>query len=129
MSDTRTIVNEFFRRLGVMDADGVGAPFAETIDWYVPGPKALPWTGHRHRRAQVREYFQTLWAHLHTEQSKVSLDQLMIEGEDASALGNLGHVTNITEQHYALQLRVKDGAITNLQLYEDTYAVANAFGV
>ena len=72
-----------------------------------------------------------MWSHLHTEQSKVSLDQLMIEGEDASALGNLGHATDTTPftTPFALQLRVKDGAITNLQLYEDTYAVANAFGV
>jgi hypothetical protein len=82
---------------------------------------------------KCRSISQRLWSHLHTEQSKVSLDQLMIEGEDASALGNLGHVTNTTEQPFttpfALQLRVKDGAITNLQLCKDTYAVANAFGV
>jgi uncharacterized protein len=42
MSDTRSTVNEFFRRLGVMDADGVAALFAEAIDWYVPGPSDLP---------------------------------------------------------------------------------------
>ena len=92
MSDTRTTVNEFFPGLGVMDADGLAALFAETIDWYVPGPKALPSTGHRQRRAQVPEYFQTVWSHFHTEQAKVNLDQLMIEGEDfvkASAITNL----------------------------------------
>ncbi len=34
MSDTRSTVNEFFRRLGAMDADGVAALFAEAIDRY-----------------------------------------------------------------------------------------------
>jgi hypothetical protein len=87
MSDTRATVNEFLGRLGARDADGVAALFAETIDWYVPGSSALPWTGHRTRRAQVADFFRTMWSHFHLEQSEVKLDRLIIEGEDAAALG------------------------------------------
>ena len=133
MSDTRSTVNEFFRRIGLMDADGVAALFAEAIDWYVPGSSDLPWTGHRSRREDVPDYFRTMWSHFHLEKSNVKLDQLLIEGEDAVAFGTFSHVTNTTERPFstpfALHVKIKDGAITTLQLYEDTYVVGRVFGV
>jgi len=133
MSDTRSTVNEFFRRLGVMDADGVAALFAEAIDWYVPGPSDLPWTGHRSRRGDVPDYFHTLCSHIHLEKSKVKLEQLVIEGEDAVAFGTFSHVTSTTERPFStpfvLHVKIKDGAITTLQPYEDTYVVGRVFGV
>jgi ketosteroid isomerase-like protein len=133
MSDTRGTVNEFFLRLGAMDAEGLAALFAETIDWYVPGATNLPWTGHRTRRGDVPDYFRTLWSHLHLEMSQAKLDQLIIEGDDAIALGTFSHVAKTTERPFstpfALHLKIQDGSITLLQLYEDTYVVGKAFGV
>jgi ketosteroid isomerase-like protein len=105
--------------LGAMDPDGVAALFAETIDWYVPAASDLPWTGHRSRRANVPDYFHTMWSHFHLEKSQVKLDQLLMEGEDAVAFGTFSHVTKTTEQPFttpfALHLKIKDGAITALQ--------------
>jgi ketosteroid isomerase-like protein len=105
----------------------------ETIDWYVPGPTDLPWTGLRNRRADMPDYFRTKWSHFHLEKSQVKLDQLLIESGDALALGTFSHVTNTTERPsntpFALHLKIKDGAITALQLYEDAYVVGKAFGV
>lgn len=129
MSDTRSTVNEFLGRLGAMYADGVAALFAETIDWHVPGSPELPWTGRRTRRADVPVYFRTMWSYFHLERSQVKLDKVIVEGEDAGALGIFSHVTNTTEQPFALHVTVKDSAITALQLYEDTYVAAKAFGV
>jgi ketosteroid isomerase-like protein len=74
-----------------------------------------------------------MWSYFHLERSRVKLDKLIVEGEEAVALGIFSHVANATEQPFttpfALHVTVKDGAITALQLYEDTYVVGKAFGV
>jgi hypothetical protein len=36
MNDTKSVVQECFRRLGIWDADAVGALFADDVDWNVP---------------------------------------------------------------------------------------------
>jgi hypothetical protein len=43
----------FLNRLGEQDAEEIGELFADQIDWFVPGSRALPWTGSRSRREQV----------------------------------------------------------------------------
>jgi ketosteroid isomerase-like protein len=133
MTDTRTVVGEVFRLLADWDAEGVSKLFAEEIDWYVPTAPALPWGGTRTRRSEVQEFFQTMWAHFDTDQSELGLEQILMDGEDAVALGTFSHVANTTGARFttpvALHLRVVDGKVTRLYLYEDTYAVAKAFGV
>jgi ketosteroid isomerase-like protein len=133
MTDTRTVVGEVFRLLADWDAEGVSAMFAENIEWFVPAAPALPWGGTRAHRSEVRAFFETMWAHFQTDQSQLGLDQILINGEDAVALGNFSHVANTTGERFttpvALHIRVKDGKVTRLYLYEDTYAVAKAFGV
>jgi ketosteroid isomerase-like protein len=115
------------------DAEGVSELFAEEIDWYVPTAPALPWGGARAHRSEVRDFFETMWAHFDTDHSKLGLEQLLIDGEDAVALGSFSHVARTTGERFttpvALHMRVKDGKVTRLYLYEDTYAVAKAFGV
>ncbi|WP_210521155.1 nuclear transport factor 2 family protein [Hymenobacter terricola] len=132
-TDTRSLLGGFFQRLGLWDADGVAALFADEIDWYVPAIGGLPWGGRRSRREQVPEYFKTLWAHIYPEQTKVSLDNLIVEGEEAVALGSFSQVSNTTELAYttpfAMHLTVQEGRIVRLHLYEDTYAVGRAYGV
>lgn len=133
MTDTRSIVGETFRRLGEWDADRVGELFADEIDWFVPAAPSLPWGGKRTRREEVAGYFRTLWSHLHTEQSRVQIDQVLVEGDDAVALGTFSHVANTTGLRFttpvAMHLSVRNGLVTRLHLYEDTYAVAKGFGV
>ncbi len=74
-----------------------------------------------------------MWSHFHVDQSELAIDQLIVEGEDAVALGTFSHVAKNTGSRFttpvALHLRVSSGLVTRLYLYEDTYAVARAFGV
>ncbi|WP_051676357.1 nuclear transport factor 2 family protein [Polaromonas glacialis] len=132
-TDIRSLINTFFTRLGAQDAEGVAALFAEDIDWFVPGPQALPWTGQRTRREQVPAYFRTMWSHFELAHSRAQIDKLLFDGEDAVALGRFSHVARSTGQAFstpfAMHLTVKNGAITALHLHEDTYAVGKAFGV
>ena len=133
MSDTRTVVGEVFRHLAQWNADEVGTLFADQIEWFVPTAPALPWGGYRARRGEVPDFFKTMWSYFHTEQSELQIEQILVEGEDAVALGTFSHVANTTGVRFttpvALHLQVKNGRVVRLYLYEDTYAVAKAFGV
>ena len=132
-TDTRATVQEFLRRLGTWDADAAGELFADDVDWLVSGASSLPWVGRRARREQVPEFLKTMWSHFRTDQSTASIDRIVVEGEEAVALGTFSHVANTTGRRFttpvAMHLTVRDGRIVRVHLYEDTYAVARAFSV
>jgi hypothetical protein len=79
----------------------------------------------------VPDFFRTMWSHFHLEPSNTSIAQRIVDGASV-AFGAFRHVANTTNRRFATPARVhltsKDGAIAAL-LYEDTYAVAKAFGV
>ncbi len=128
---TQDVVSAFLERLGAQDADGVASLFAETIDWYVPLNAALPWTGARSRRSDVSEYFRTLWPALEPGKSTVEMRKLVVSGDDAVLFLDFSHTAASTGRPFstpvAMHLVVADGEITTMHLYEDTWAVGNAF--
>ncbi len=81
---TEEIVTGFFGRLAARDPEGMGEYFAEAIDWYVPGDTTLPWIGHRSRRAEVADYFRTMWPHFESDKSTASVEKLIVSGNDAA---------------------------------------------
>lgn len=128
---TESVIMSFLERLGAQDAAGLGDLFAEEIDWFVPGSSDLPWTGKRTRRADVPEYFSTLWAGLEAGKSIVAPGKVLISGDDGVVFAHFTHTAKPTgrvfETPVALHLTVASGAITSLHLYEDTLAVSDAF--
>lgn len=127
----REIIQSFLERLGRQDADAVAALFADDIDWYVPGTKALPWTGRRSKGAEVAEYLRTLWPNFVAGESTVDVDTVLVDGDDAVIFSTFQHTvkrngrTLITPS--AMRFHVANGKITKMQLYEDTAAVRDAF--
>jgi ketosteroid isomerase-like protein len=130
---TAAVIEQFLSRLGVADADadGVGELFADEIDWYVPGHADLPWTGRRRRREDVPEFLRTLWSHFVPGRSRVTLDRILVDGEDAVVFSDFEHTVSSTGHDFqtptALRFRVVDGWIVKMQLFEDTFAVSAAF--
>jgi hypothetical protein len=128
---TREIVDTFLERLGHQDADGAAELFAESIDWYVPGGEALPWTGHRNQRAHVAEYFRTLWPVFVAGESTVELDAILVDGDDAVIFSTFQHTVRKNGRPLrtpaAMRLHVDNGLIVKMHLYEDTAAVRDAF--
>ena len=128
---TEEIVNGFFGRLAARDPDGMAEHFAEDIDWYVPGNPALPWIGRRSRRADVADYFRTMWPHFEPGKSTASVEKLIVSGNDAVMLGTFSHAAAGTGRLFttpvAMHLAVAHGKIVRLYLYEDTWAVSQAF--
>ena len=130
-SDVQSVVATFLERLADADADGLAELFAETVDWMVPGDPALPWTGRRTRRADIAPYFRTLWSHLEAGASRVELERIVVDGNDAVVLLSFSHVAEATGRRFttaaAIRLTVDTDRITRLHLYEDTWAVSQAW--
>lgn len=132
MSSTAETTNMFLKRLGAQDAEGLGELFAEEIDWVVRGNAALtPWAGRRHRRSEVPTYFRDLWTALVPGGSVVSIEAIVIDGEEAVIFAVFDHVAAPTNRPFhtdvAMRLTVTGGKVTRMHLYEDTAAVAAAF--
>ncbi|MEV7800057.1 nuclear transport factor 2 family protein [Microbacterium foliorum] len=132
MTTTAEITGAFLERLGAQDAEGLGALFAEDIDWIVPGdPDLTPWAGRRTHRSEVPAYFRDLWSALVPGKSVVSVTAVVTEGDEAVIFAVFDHVAAPTGRPFhtdvALRLTVVDGAVTRMHLFEDTAATAAAF--
>ncbi|WP_280268606.1 nuclear transport factor 2 family protein [Nocardia wallacei] len=131
MSDTRTIAETFFRRARAGEFDLIAEMFADEVDWNVPGAAQVPWIGRRHTKAEAAEFFRQLPTYLQAEE--LSVEHLVVDGEQAVGLGNMRHRVRSTGElfasPFAFHLTVENGRITRYIAYEDSFALARAYGV
>ncbi|MFK4222042.1 nuclear transport factor 2 family protein [Streptomyces sp. NPDC019890] len=128
----RGTVETFLRLIAEGDADRIADNFAEEIDWFVPGGDKFPWAGHRSQRQQVPEYFKTMWSAFVPGTAETTIHNILVDGSDAVVLGRFGNTMEATGRRFsapvAVHLTVENGRIVRLHLYEDTYAIAYAYG-
>ena len=127
-----TTLQELVGRLVRFEAAEAAELFAETVDWDVPGAGTVPWTGPRHTRGEVADYFKTLWSLCDTTQTENTVHKVVVDGADAVALGVFAQTVRSTGRRLttpvALHITVGDDGLINwLRLYEDSHAVAAAF--
>ncbi|WP_369023136.1 nuclear transport factor 2 family protein [Nocardia cyriacigeorgica] len=133
---TRTVVEEFLRRSGQGSPDYIVELYAPHVDWRVDWPvenhPVVPWIRPRSTRADVAEHFRTFSEHCPPDESQVSIDSLIVDGIDAVLTGSSSQLVASTGKRFvmtfALHLTVEDGLITRHHMYEDSLAVAEAFG-
>jgi ketosteroid isomerase-like protein len=83
---TAEVVHAFLERLGTGDVQGVTELFADDIDWWAPGT-VLPWAGRRSRRSEVPEFFRVLESACVPAETRVEVEKVLIDGEDAVVFG------------------------------------------
>jgi ketosteroid isomerase-like protein len=125
------LIGSFLQQLGNYNAEGAAGLFAEDIDWYVPGDKSLPWVGHRSHRADVADYFHTMWPHFQKGKSIITPGSMLVSGNDVVLFADFQHTAASTGRTFqtkaAFHLTISDGKIIRLHLYEDTFTVSRAF--
>ncbi|MCG5212808.1 nuclear transport factor 2 family protein [Streptosporangium sp. KLBMP 9127] len=130
MNETRDAVEEFFRRAGAGAFDQIGELFAEEVDWDIYGAEEVPWTGRRTDRAGAAEFFRTLPQYLQAEE--LTVDRIVVDGEHAIALGRMRQRVKATGglfvSPFAFHFTVENGLITRYIPYEDSLALARAYG-
>lgn len=134
--DTRTTVNELLHRIADGDPEKIAELYAEKVDWLLDWPDGeyhdLPWIRHRSTRAGVADHFRLIAEHHVSAESAATVHAVLVDGADAVVLGELRNTAKPTGRRYvaafALHLTVEGGLITRHHVYEDSLAVARAFG-
>lgn len=106
--------------------------FADEIDWFVPGSSDLPWTGRRTRGSQVANFFEVMWPHYIPGKSSATVDDVVSDDRNVFITGTFSHVIQRSGEAFTTpivpHLKVENGKIRHLQLYEDTLLISQAFG-
>jgi ketosteroid isomerase-like protein len=125
---TRLVIESFFTLLRAQaPAEEIAALFSVILAWEVPQKSLLiPWSGVIKGRAQIVDFIHQYRA-LATPK-RFSLVRILVEGDNAIAMGELDTVMNDTGEAYrvdfAFHFTVREEAIVSLRIYETTYPLA-----
>lgn len=132
IGNAREVAQELFSRIGNgASPDMIAALFDEDVDWYIAGDaEAVPWIGRKIGRTAIAEFYHQLREHLASE--RFSIAEILGHGDSAVALGSLATRVKTTgaliETEFASSFRTRDGLVIRYRMFEDSYAVASAYG-
>ncbi|MBT2481750.1 nuclear transport factor 2 family protein [Streptomyces sp. ISL-94] len=129
-STTADTVDAFFTAFGSGDTAQILALFADEVAFRVTGAPIVPWTGERTRKEQLAEFFG-LFGKVLTAPESFEVTGRVVQDEDAVVMarcvfGVLATGRKFTN-HYALHFTISEGRIRRYHMYEDSYAIAEAF--
>ncbi len=131
--DAKSVATRLLQCIGDKDLEGMKDLFADEIDWFVPGSSDLPWTGRRTRGSQAPEFFAVMWPYYVEGKSTANISEIISDGNNVVITGTFSHVIERSgssfETPVALHVKVQDGKIKHLQLYEDTLLITQAYGL
>ncbi|MFF6996762.1 nuclear transport factor 2 family protein [Streptomyces sp. NPDC008313] len=135
---TRDVVRELLRRIAAGDPVRTAELYAGHVDWKLNWPEdehgraATTWIRHRSTRADVAGHYRELVAHHVAGEAATAIERILVDGTEAVVLGEIRQTARATGRAYrarfALHLTVEDGLIVRHHVYEDSLAVAAAFG-
>lgn len=119
-------IGRFLGALGGRDLDALVACYSPDVDWDIAGnPAIAPWVGRRTGLAQVREFFELLWAA--TEPLAFELEHLVHDGDHCIITGQLSSRMTPTGKVFtsmiSAHVTVADGAITRYRVQEDSWGL------
>ncbi|RBM10354.1 ketosteroid isomerase [Prauserella sp. PE36] len=135
---THDVVTELLTRIGEGDPARIAELYAEDCDWKLNWPEAehgraaTPWIRHRSTRADAAAHYRELATHHVPEAMDTRIERVLVDGDDAVVLGEIRQTARSTgvayRARFALHLTVGHGLVTRHHVYEDSLAVAKAFG-
>ncbi|MDQ0581262.1 nuclear transport factor 2 family protein [Streptomyces rishiriensis] len=127
-SPTQT-VQRLFPLLAEGKSAEAAALFADSVWFSIPHPPGIPWVPEVDSADGMRTFFELLQSHVRAKE--FALRQIVAEGDDVVLIGRMVSEVKKTgrdiDTAFALHATVQDGRITRYHLYEDTYAVAQAY--
>ena len=127
---TDETVDAFFAAFGAGDGQALLDQFADTVDFHVGGSPNVPWAGSRSTKDEIGEFFG-LFPQLLSGPESFEITTRVTQGEDAVVIANCVFEVIATKKkftnRYALHFTVTDGRIVRYHMYEDSYAIHEAF--
>ncbi|MFH8562652.1 nuclear transport factor 2 family protein [Streptomyces sp. NPDC017988] len=130
LKSTADTVDAFFEAFGSGNQSALLDLFADKVDFTVAGAPNVPWAGSRSTKEEIAEFFG-LFGQVLTPPESFALTGRVTEGEHAvvfatCVFGVLATGKKFTNS-YALHFTVVDGRIVGYRMYEDSYAIHEAF--
>jgi ketosteroid isomerase-like protein len=123
------LVKQAYAAYGRGDVNGVLACMSPQIDWEIPGPAALSFTGKRHGAEQVAEYFGLADEHLAVREFVAK--EFIAEGDKVVVLGHGAWTAKDTGQDFESDwvhiFTLQDGRIAAFREFMDAHVAAEAF--
>lgn len=130
MSQVRAIAEQYLARTAEGDIDHILELFAPDATLRVDGSPRIPWLGERITEAARREFFELLFAKVTVE--RFDVEKILTDSSDALILGELSDVVNATGRRFGfpfvIRITVADDRVTRYHMFEDSYALHEAFG-
>ena len=122
-------VQRLFPLLAAGKAEEAAALFADSVSFSIPHPPGIPWVPEVDSARGMQTFFELLGTHV--QGKEFDLYQVVADGDDVVLFGRMLSEVKKTgrdiDTAFALHATVQDGRITRYHLYEDTYAVAQAY--
>lgn len=135
---TCRLVEELLCRIAEGEPARIAELFAERCDWKLDWPETergktvVPWIRHRSSRSEIAEHYSQIAQHHVPEHVDTVIERVLVDGEDAVVLGVIGQTPRTTgipyRARFALHPTFEGGLVTRHHIYEDSLAVADAFG-
>jgi ketosteroid isomerase-like protein len=128
--DNKRVVSTVFEKFGRGDVPGLLEMITEDAEWAAPGPETVSYFGERRGPDGALEFFKNLSTDVEFESFEPG--DFIAEGDRVVALGReRGRVRStgkVFDNAWALVFTVRDGKVAGLRIYENTAAIAEAFG-
>jgi hypothetical protein len=102
---------------------------ADDIEWELPATANVPFSGKRHGRDQVEEFFRQLDQMQQAQQFEPR--EFIAQGDTVVAIGHYAWLVKATgrtfESDWAHVFRIRNGKLSSFREYADTLAAAEAY--
>ncbi len=125
------VVHDLFESFGRGDVPGLLGLLDADVDWHIKGPSEVPFYGPHHGHDGVVDFFGKLGASVEFESFEPGAfvaegDRVVVLGRERGRVKGTG---KSFDNEWALVFTFDGGGkVSNFQLYENTAAVAEAFG-
>lgn len=124
------VVQECFAAFGRGDAEGFLSTLADDVEWTIAAPPVVPYAGTRRGREGAAQFLEALT--LAVEFEAFEPREFIASGDKVAVVGfERGRVRSTREafdNDWVLLFTVREGKIARFRSYEDTHALARAFG-
>jgi ketosteroid isomerase-like protein len=128
--ENKRVVENVFEKFGRGDVPGLLALINEDAEWAAPGPEVVPYFGERRGREGALEFFKRLGENVEFESFEPG--DFIAEGDRVVVLGfergRVRRTGKAFDNAWALVFTVRGGMVAGLRIYENTAAIAEAFG-
>jgi ketosteroid isomerase-like protein len=127
---TKQTVDKFFEYVQAKNPDKISSMVSENVDWYIFESKYMPWTGHRSKREEISELFQTLFSYFVDGSEKLEAQSFLLRGNEVAVFGFVERTVKKNGKHFrmplAMHITVENNLISKFSLYEETLIIEKA---